>query len=257
MEGGAPRTASEGDSPEPETVGSGPDGAFPANPCAYDAGLRCAPTTPASGVCLRPGLRRAPLGRWNLGACFPGAGNAGRLEIRRGPTGRWCGAWIGGAAGGGPGGVRCAPDRGGGRRPAGTGRRSRAATPSSSAPPSRPSRPPNPRTARTRSSVLGDRDHRRAVFDRRFPRAIRSSLRIPIGFIMKIRRLVRVSWPCRSRYATSGARSRPSGRRRRPGGAPPAGPGPPFQTTATGVRQDETGDLTSRFRSQGGCRGHG
>jgi hypothetical protein len=154
VEGGAPRTASEGDSPEPETVGSGPDGAFPANPCAYDAGLRCAPTTPASGVCLRPGLRRAPLGRWNLGACFPGAGNAGRLEIRRGPTGRWCGAWIGGAAGGGPGGVRCAPDRGGGRRPAGTGRRSRAATPSSSAPPSRPSRPPNPRTARTRSSLL-------------------------------------------------------------------------------------------------------
>jgi hypothetical protein len=87
VEGGAPRTASEGDSPEPETVGSGPDGAFPAHPCAYDAGLRCAPTTPASGVCLRPGLRRAPLGRWNLGACFPGAGNAGRLEIRRGLPG--------------------------------------------------------------------------------------------------------------------------------------------------------------------------
>jgi hypothetical protein len=109
--------------------------------------------------------------------------------------------------------------------------------------------PPGPAPA-----CSGDRDHRRAVFDRRFPRAIRSSSRIPIGFIMKIRRLVRVSWPCRSRYATSGARSRPSGRRRRPGGAPPAGPGPPFQTTATGVRQDETGDLTSRFRSQGGVQ---
>ena len=175
-----------------------------------------------------------------------------RLEIRRGPTGRWCGAWIGGAAEGGAGGVRCAPGRGGWRRPPGTGRRSRAAAPSSSAPPSRPSRPPNPRTARTRSSVLRDRDHRRAVLDDGSRELIRSSLRIPIGFIMTIRRLVRVSWPCRSRYATSGARSRPSGRRRRPGGAPPAGPGPPSRPPPR-VRQDETGDLTSRFRSQGGA----
>jgi hypothetical protein len=51
---------------------------------------------------------------------------------------------------------------------------------------------------------------------------IRSSLRIPIGFIMTIRRLVRVSWPCRSRYATSAARSRPTDRGWRPAGWPPA-----------------------------------
>jgi hypothetical protein len=62
---------------------------------------------------------------------------------------------------------------------------------------------------------------------------VQSSSRIPIGFIMTIRRLGRVSWLCRSRYATSGARSRPSGRPRRRGAAPPAGPPRPFWTTTT------------------------
>jgi hypothetical protein len=72
---------------------------------------------------------------------------------------------------------------------------------------------------------------------------IRSSLPIPIGFIMTIRRLVRVSWPCRSRYATSAAQSRPSARGRRPGGAPPAGPGrlsrPPRRCPPGGDRRPE------------------
>jgi hypothetical protein len=143
-----------------------------------DTRLRRAPRGAGTGSLLhrrpaRPadaGLRlhRAEL---EAGLGFPGTGNAVGLEIRWSPTGRWCGAWLGGADGGGAGGVRCAPGRGGWRRPAGTGRRSRAAAPSSSAPPSRPSRPPNPRTARTRSTVLRDQDHRRAVLDRRVPRA--------------------------------------------------------------------------------------
>jgi hypothetical protein len=73
--------------------------------------------------------------------------------------GRWRGAWSGLAAGGGlavrsgVGPARTAPGRAGCSTPAGTGRRSTAAGPSSSAPPSRPSRPPNPRAARTRSAV--------------------------------------------------------------------------------------------------------
>ena len=72
---------------------------------------------------------------------------------------RWREAWSGLAAGGGPavrsgaGRARTGPGRAGCSRPAGTGRRSTAAGPSSSAPPSRPSRPPNPRAARTRSAV--------------------------------------------------------------------------------------------------------
>jgi hypothetical protein len=49
--------------------------------------------------------------------------------------------------------LRRAPGCGGWARPAGAGRRSRAAAPASSAPPSRPSRPPNLHTARTRSAV--------------------------------------------------------------------------------------------------------
>jgi hypothetical protein len=65
-----------------------------------------------------------------------------------------------------------------------------------------------------------------------------SSLRIPIGFIITIRRLVRVSWLCRSRYATSGARSRPTGPCRRPGAAPPAGPGRPSRPPRGSIRQD-------------------
>lgn len=72
---------------------------------------------------------------------------------------RWREAWSGLAVGGGPavrsggGRARTGPGRAGCSRPAGTGRRSTAAGPSSSAPPSRPSRPPNPRAARTRSAV--------------------------------------------------------------------------------------------------------
>ena len=52
---------------------------------------------------------------------------------------------------------------------------------------------------------------------------IRPSLPIPIGFIMAARRLGRVSCPCRSRYATSAARSPSSDRRRRPVAVPPDG----------------------------------
>jgi hypothetical protein len=61
--------------------------------------------------------------------------------------------------------------------------------------------------------------------DHRSREPIRPSLRIPIGFIMTTCRLARVSWPCRSRYATSAARSRPTDRGWRPGGGPPAGRG--------------------------------
>ena len=150
--------------------------------------------------------------------------------------------------------VRCAPGRGGWPRPAGTGRRSTAAAPSSGAPPSRPSRPPNPRTARTRPTVPQDRGRRRAVCQPRTRAQIRSSLGIPIGCIMTTRRLTRVSWPCRSRYATSGARSPPTGPRRRRAAAPPAGRGRLSRRPRQGVRQDETGDLTGRFRSQGGVQ---
>ena len=67
---------------------------------------------------------------------------------------------------------------------------------------------------------------------------------------MNIGHLGRVSWPCRSRYATSGARSRPTARRLRPGGAPPAGQAP-LRTTATvsarpGVSSWQRTDMTER-----------
>jgi hypothetical protein len=102
---------------------------------------------------------------------LPGGAGETNLPEPRGATGKWCGAWVGWAAGGGGvGGVRGAPGRGGWRRPAGTGPRSTAAAPSSSAPPSRPSRPPNPRTARTCSTVLQDRG-RRVVSQPRAPSA--------------------------------------------------------------------------------------
>jgi hypothetical protein len=86
-------------------------------------------------------------------------------------TARWRGPWDASGGGGGVGCVPCPRGRAGWRRPAGTDRRWTAAAPSSSAPPSRPCRPPNPRTARTRSTVLRDRGHRRAVLEPRVPRA--------------------------------------------------------------------------------------
>jgi hypothetical protein len=55
----------------------------------------------------------------------------------------------------------------------------------------------------------------------------RTSSPTSIRFIMTFRRLGRVSRSCRSRYATSAIRSPSNGRRRRPAGGPPAGPGRP------------------------------
>jgi hypothetical protein len=118
--------------------------------------------------------------------------------------------------------LRRAPGHDGRTRPAGAGRRSRAAAPSSSAPPCRPSRPPNLRTARTRSAVSRELS-RPATPAPRFPELIRTSLGNPIGFIMTIHRLTRMSRPCRSRYATIATRSPSTARRWRPDGAPPAG----------------------------------
>ena len=51
-----------------------------------------------------------------------------------------------------------------------------------------------------------------------------SSSRVPIGFILTIRRLGWVTRLCRSRYATSAARSRSSGHHRHRAGGPRAGP---------------------------------
>ena len=60
--------------------------------------------------------------------------------------------------------------------------------------------------------------------DHGFLELICSSSRILFGFIMKFRRLGRVSWPCRSRYATSAAQSRSTGLRTRQVGGPPDAP---------------------------------
>ena len=72
-----------------------------------------------------------------------------------------------------------------------------------------------------------------------------TSSRIPIGFIMTVRRLGRVSWPCRSRYATSAARSRSSGPHKRQAEAPPAEParlcGPPQPCRQAEDRSPEQG----------------
>jgi hypothetical protein len=108
----------------------------------------------------RPRRRHAYRTAW-----LPGSAPSGRCA-----TARWRGAWGASGCGGGVDCVPCPRGRAGWRRPAGTGRRWTAAAASSSAPPSRPCRPPNPRTARTRSTVLRDRDHRRAVLEPRVPR---------------------------------------------------------------------------------------
>jgi hypothetical protein len=106
---------------------------------------------------------------------------------------------------------------------------------------------PAPPCSRTEVAVVPSPNHR--------PREpIRSSLPIPIGFILTSRRLVRVSWPCRSRYATSAARSRPTGPRRRRVAAPPAGPGH-LSRPPRGVRQAKTGDVTCGNGGREGLQG--
>ena len=77
--------------------------------------------------------------------------------------------------------------------------------------------------------------------DRGSGQPIRSSLRISIEFMMTNRRLRRVSWPCRSRYATSAIRSPSSDRGWHPGEVPPAGRHHP---SAPPPGQIETGDMT-------------
>jgi hypothetical protein len=89
------------------------------------------------------------------------------------------------------------------------------------------------------------------------PELIRTSLGIPIGFILPIDRLTRMSRPCRSRYATIAIRSPSTDRRRRPGGAPPAGRCHPSPPPRPRICQAKTGGLTSRNVPRGGCNRHG
>jgi hypothetical protein len=87
---------------------------------------------------------------------------------------------------------------------------------------------------------------------------IHSSLRSPIRFIMTIRRLGRVSWPCRSRYATTAAPSRPTGHRRRPDGEQSGVQGhlcePPPNHRGRRCPSGENRRLTCKDRSRGGVQ---
>jgi hypothetical protein len=83
-----------------------------------------------------------------------------------------------------------------------------------------------------------------------------SSSRIPIGFIMTIRRLTRMSWPCRSRYATSATRSQATARRSHPGGARPAGRRRPSAPQSQ-CRPGQDRRPNQRKRPTGGCNRHG
>jgi hypothetical protein len=220
-----------------------------------------APTTPGSGV--RP-RRRPPAcapsrppacaaQTLEPGARFPEAGNAGRLEIRR--------ALPGGRAEPGPevlpGAARAAfgvlpvvADRDVQPEPAGA--RGPQLLPVALRHPGHPDLrtlvPPEPAPpcSRTQITVVpSSTDGSRELSGLRRRSRSGSSSRSA------------VSYGCRGRVGLVTPPAElghdPPDRRRRPGGAPPAGPGrlsrpPPC------VRQAETGDLTSRFRSQGGVQ---
>jgi hypothetical protein len=179
---------------------------------------------------------------------------------RRGcPTGRWYGACGGGAGGGAVGCVRCTRGGGGWSRPGGCGRRSTAAAPSSSAPPSRPCRPPNSRTARTRSAVLRGLDRRRSVVEPRVPRAcpvfVADPDRVHHDDPPSRAGVVAVSVSLRhQRSSVTVHRPRLASRRRATGRTRS-----PFHTTATSVRQSKTGHMISENVPRGGvqrpCRG--
>jgi hypothetical protein len=239
--------------PNRTPVGSGLDGAFPANPCAYDAGLRCAPAAPASRVRPVPasGVRRSDAGTWEPASPRPatlaGWRSGGALPGGRAEPGPEV---LPGAARAAFGVLPVVADRDVQPEPAGA--RGPQLLPVALRHPGHPDLrtlvPPEPAPpcSRTQITVVpSSTDGSRELSGLRRRSRSGSSSRSA------------VSYGCRGRVGLVTPPAElghdPPDRRRRPGGAPPAGPGrlsrpPPC------VRQAETGDLTSRFRSQGGVQ---